>query len=107
MLPRRGPELNRCTGLCRPLPNHSATPPMGPARSPGPDISLREGPDPAGVTHERRAVPRTSGHPTPASESQARHHPVGGPHMRILRLQALMLLVLFAVACGAPGEEGN
>ena len=27
--------------------------------------------------------------------------------MRILRLQALMLLVLFAVACRAPGEEGN
>jgi hypothetical protein len=24
---RRGPELNRCTGFCRPLPNHSATPP--------------------------------------------------------------------------------
>jgi hypothetical protein len=24
---RRGAELNRCTGLCRPLPNHSATPP--------------------------------------------------------------------------------
>src|SRR3990170_3156734 len=32
---------------------------------------------------------------------------MGGPHMRILRLQALMLLVLFAVACRAPGEEGN
>ena len=25
--PRRGPESNRCAGLCRPLPNHSATPP--------------------------------------------------------------------------------
>ena len=24
---RRGPESNRCTRLCRPLPNHSATPP--------------------------------------------------------------------------------
>jgi hypothetical protein len=24
---RRGPELNRCRGFCRPLPNHSATPP--------------------------------------------------------------------------------
>ena len=25
--PRRGPESNRCTRLCRPLPDHSATPP--------------------------------------------------------------------------------
>jgi hypothetical protein len=24
---RRGPESNRCARLCRPLPNHSATPP--------------------------------------------------------------------------------
>src|SRR5687767_14333290 len=24
---RRGPELNRCARFCRPLPNHSATPP--------------------------------------------------------------------------------
>ena len=24
---RRGAELNRCAGFCRPLPNHSATPP--------------------------------------------------------------------------------
>jgi hypothetical protein len=27
MIPRRGAESNRCAGLCRPLPNHSATPP--------------------------------------------------------------------------------
>ena len=26
---RRGPESNRCTRLCRPLPNHSATAPQG------------------------------------------------------------------------------
>ena len=29
---RRGAELNRCTRLCRPLPNHSATPPERAAR---------------------------------------------------------------------------
>ena len=41
--PRRGPESNRCAGLCRPLPNHSATPPeyMSPA-SPGARVSLRQ-----------------------------------------------------------------
>ena len=32
---RRGPESNRCARLCRPLPNHSATPPYESPGSPG------------------------------------------------------------------------
>ncbi len=40
---RRGPELNRCTGFCRPLPNHSATPPKRLAGHAGPQRSLRDG----------------------------------------------------------------
>ena len=41
-VPRRGPELNRCTGFCRPLPNHSATTPS-PGLNPDPTDSLRGG----------------------------------------------------------------
>jgi hypothetical protein len=35
--------LNRCTGFCRPLPNHSATPPNETPGSPGAQASLPEG----------------------------------------------------------------
>jgi hypothetical protein len=34
--------LNRCTGFCRPLPNHSATPPMDRPERAGPHVSLRD-----------------------------------------------------------------
>jgi hypothetical protein len=35
---RRGPELNRCTGICSPLPNHSATPPWRRVRRAKPTV---------------------------------------------------------------------
>jgi hypothetical protein len=69
---RRGPELNRCTGLCRPLPNHSATPPNErPGRS-----RARQGvySGPAEVLHPAPLNPETTrgGQAEVEAECQAR-----------------------------------
>jgi hypothetical protein len=75
---RRGPELNRCARFCRPLPNHSATPPK---RCPvsAPKDSLREREDLLRMDRTtmeapRRGIPaKTRGSPDSSSSSRAQH----------------------------------
>jgi hypothetical protein len=71
---RRGPELNRCRGFCRPLPNHSATPPNERPGRPG-TASLREPPneprDPLGPSGNERST--GSERATPPRQGRASH----------------------------------
>ena len=60
---RRGPESNRCARLCRPLPNHSATPPNeGPslaAACDGPGCPRRQRTGALKATFGGRSAPET------------------------------------------------
>ena len=57
---RRGPELNRCTGFCRPLPNHSATPPACAPGAPGPARQCTRWPRPDRSRRDRALTPSRS-----------------------------------------------